>query len=122
MSARLQNMKERLVKYLNIHPEESRHSLSDIWFGVAAHSRLHMGFGDRNFGEAALIIDELQQQLTEANRRVEELRESLEVLAIKMTAAEDLAETDEDGYDGYGAAIAIRAILKATATSKRGGE
>jgi predicted RNase H-like nuclease (RuvC/YqgF family) len=64
-------------------------------------------------------IAALKQQLTEADRRGEELKVELEQLAGKMIAAENLG-TDVDGYDGYGAAAAIRDLLRRSATSKRG--
>ena len=66
-------------------------------------------------------LRQYEHQLTEANRREEELKAELEQLAGKMIAAENLG-TDVDGYDGYGAAAAIRDLLRRSATSKRGGE
>jgi hypothetical protein len=72
----MSELKQRLCAWLNLHPDEAlKNSLHDLWFGAAIKSPLQRGFGDHHFGMAVEEITRLEAQLTEANRRIDDILE-----------------------------------------------
>jgi len=74
----MSDLKQRLVAWLNLHPDEAtKNSLHDLWFGCAIKSSLQRDFGDHHFGMAVDEITRLTALVAKYEAELHTYRDSL---------------------------------------------